>query len=350
MRFHHLWPLLLLLIPLGYLYGKRRELLLRPLADRLAILLRFAALGLVLLALCGPQILSRVEAHYVYFLLDRSASTRSAAPESELIERLNAWAAPQPHTQYGLIVFGAQPFVEVPFSPTLDLREIHTTVDPEGTDLAAAIELALETFPEGGTKTILLLSDGRATQGDLSKALVRAAREGVRIFTLPLLGPQGEVSVLDLRLPQEVAVGLPFRFQSVIYASSPTEAQLLISRDGELLKSQKVFLRAGLNFIEEESRLPQPGVYEYQIRVRAPADALTPNNTYRALVEAVGEPRLLLVETEEELRNGSPLEKLLKLAGYRYHPVALKEFAPTTASLLPLSLITHLTLPTSDLV
>jgi len=331
-RFHHLWPLVMLILPLGYLYWKREELRLRPLADRLAIALRVGALLLVLVALAGPQLLSRAEAHYVYFLVDRSASARSALTERELIERLNTWAVPQSNTEYGLIVFGAQPFLEVPFSPSLKLEEIHTEVDVEGTDLAAAIELALATFPQRGTKTLLLFSDGRATRGDLPEVLLRARREGVRIFTLPLGGPELEFSILDLRAPQEVAVGLPFTFQSVIYASRPAQGQLLISRDGRPLLTREIFLRAGLNFVEESDKLPEPGVYEYRAQLIVPQDTLVPNNTYRALVEAVGEPRILLVEAGEQ---ESLLERLLERAGYTYRRISPEELAPTVSSLLP---------------
>jgi Mg-chelatase subunit ChlD len=329
-RFTAIWTLALLLVPLGYLYWRRKELLTRPLPDLLATLLRVGAISLILIALAGPKLLSSVEAHYVYFLVDLSDSVREN--EAELIRRLNSWAVPRANTQYGLIVFGEEPYVEVPFAPTLELEEFHTEVDGTGTDLAAAISLALATFPEGGTKTLLLLSDGRPTQGDLAGVLVRAAREGVRIFTLPLEGPSGEWAVRELRAPREVAAALPFTFQSVIYATRSTQARLLIYRDGEPILNEEISLRAGLNFVEGRDELPASGVYEYRVELIAPGDALAQNNTYRALVEAIGDPHILLVEPQ--VAGPSPLEELLAGAGYAYERTTLREFAPTPASLL----------------
>jgi len=330
--FTSVWALVLLLLPLGYLYLRRKAIFARPLPDMLAVLLRVGAIALILVALAGPQLLSRVEAHYVYFLVDVSDSVRE--DESSVIERLSSLAVPMAGTKYGLIVFAKEPYVEVPFAPTLELDGIRTEVDRAGTDLAAAVELALATFPQGGTKTILLLSDGRPTRGDLTQVLMRAAREGVRIFTLPLEGPAGELAIRELRAPREVASGLPFTIQSVIYASRPAQARLLIYRGGELISNEEITLRAGLNFVEGRDELPAPGVYEYHAQLISPEDALNQNNTYRALVEAIGDPHILLVEAGSRAAGPSPIEEFLKGAGYPYTRITLEEFAPTAASLL----------------
>ncbi|OGF53225.1 MAG: hypothetical protein A2Z21_09650 [Candidatus Fraserbacteria bacterium RBG_16_55_9] len=333
-RFHHLWTLALLLIPLVYLFLRRHELGSRPIADRLAIALRIASISLLLISLAGPQLLSRAENHYIYFLADLSMSIRPSTSEPLLMERLNAWAIPEPHTQYGLIVFGKQPFVELPFAPSLDLKAIHTEVEPVGTDLSAALKLALTTFPEEGTKTIVLLSDGQSTQGDVSEALVQAAREEVKIFTLPVDPPTSEFSIQDVRVPREVAVDLPFVLQSVIYASKPGRSRLLAYRNEMLISQQELTLHAGLNFVQQSDELHQAGMYEYRMELVAPDDALSPNNTYQALVEAVGDPRILLVEAENESHFPSPLERLLANAGHAYTKASLREFAPTPVSLL----------------
>lgn len=335
MRFTQLWPLAFLLLPLAYLYVRRKEVSSRRLSDRLAILLRSGALLLALSSLGGPQLLSQVDAHYVYFLLDLSDSTRTGLPESTWIDQLNAWATPQPRTQYGLIVFGKQAFVEVPFASTLDVQDIHTNIETNGTDLSAALELAATTFPGNGTKTIIVLSDGRPTQGDVNEALVRVKREGIEVFTVPLSPPTSEYSIQDLRAPREVAVGLPFTFQSLIYASKSTRARLLTYRNEALLLDQELALHAGLNYIEQSDKSEKPGMFEYRVELVASGDSLTPNNAYRALVEAVGDPRILLVEANDREGSPTPLERLLTSAGYAYARVSLSEFAPTPASLLP---------------
>lgn len=332
-RLQQLWPLALLLIPLCILLWKRRELGFKPPAERAAILLRAVAVISLLLALAGPQIQSHVDAHYVYFLVDRSASAQTATSEAEVARRLTEWAAPRPNTHYGLIVFGKRAYVEVPITAALRINELQTQVDPVGTDLAAALELALASFPEDGTKTIALLSDGRATQGDVARALARARREGVAIYTLPVGAPKHETSVQALRMPREVAADLPFTFETVIHASAPTSARLLVYRDEQLVSDGELALHTGLNFVERRDELRGPGVHEYRVELIAAEDTLAANNRHRALVEATGEPRLLVVEAEETSAPSS-LTQILAQAGYAYERVSLRTFAPTLASLL----------------
>jgi Mg-chelatase subunit ChlD len=334
-RFHQLWVLALLVAPVIYLFRRRRDLRRSDSTDHWAIVLRAAAVALLLLALSGPQLQLHSQTHYIYFLVDRSDSTRATVETATLLERLRTWSVPQPNTQYGLIVFGKQAFVEAFFAPTLELEAFHTQLDPVGTDLAAALELALGTFPKGGTKTMVLLSDGQATQGDLSGVLVRAAREGAQVFTLPLDPPTSEYAVQDLRIPREVAVELPFVLQSVIYASKPTQARLFVYRNGAPVFQQEIALRAGLNFVEQSDELEQSGFYEYDVELIVPDDSLPANNRYRALVEAVGDPRILLVEAEPETSSPSPLQRLLGNAGHAYAKVPLRDFASSPVSLLP---------------
>jgi len=341
-RFQSLSALLWLLVPTALLLGAWRWGLWarRSGPERLALLLRAAALVLLALALSGPQLLSRVETHYVYFVMDLSEGTRAARLSQDWLARLREWAVPRPHVQYGLIVFGRGAAVEAPVGPTLDVDRVYTPVDGEATDLAAALELALGTFPPGGARTIVLLTDGQATEGGrkLGTLLARAAREGVRIFTVPLEAPAGtgEFAVQDLRMPEEVAVGLPFEYRALVYASRPTTARWLVYRDGKLLQSSEVPLQRGLNFLTGRDELAAPGVYEYRAELVVPGgvDTLPQNNAFRALVEAVGEPQIALVHARGD-PSPTPLESLLQRAGYAYTRIPLEELAPTPAALLP---------------
>ncbi len=340
-RFQNLVMLLWLLVPLALgLWAWRGGLWARrAVPERVALALRIAALTILALALSGPQLLSRVETHRIYFVVDLSESTRAARVADDWLAELRAWAVPRPHVEYGLIVFGREAFVEAPLGPTLDVDRVYTPVDGEGTDLAAALELALGAFPEGGAKTIVLLTDGRATEGvpELEAALARAAREGVPVFTVPLEAPAGtgEFAVQDLRVPEEVAVDLPFEYRALVYASRPTTARWLVYRNDELIENTEVALQRGLNFLEGRDELREPGVYEYRVELVIPegGDTLPQNNAFRALVEAVGEPQIALVY-DPETPSPTPLESLLRQAGYAYTRVPLGELAPTPASLL----------------
>ena len=334
-RFTDLWPLALLIVPILDAILRRRGLIRKSLADKLAIGLRLLAIVALILALGGPQLRSAVDAHAVYFLVDRSASARAALSEADLLERLNAWAEPQSNTRYGVIVFGKEAYVERPFRETLDMGELHTQVDPEGSDLAGALDLALATFPNDATRTIVLLSDGQPTGEDVSTSLARARREGASIVSLPLSAPRDELAIQGLQAPDEVATELPFSLRTIVYAGESAQARLLVYRDDSLIDESPVDLHAGLNVVERRDELSTSGAHAYRVELVADGDVLAENNAYEQVVRATGEPRILIVRGPDEGEPSATLSRVLDEAGSAYTTVSLGEFAPSLAALLP---------------
>ena len=87
----------------------------------------------------------------------------------------------------GVIVFGRRPRLELPPSavPRFNLREITSQVDPNYTDIAAALKLALASFPEGTGKRIVLISDGNENLGNAEEQARIARQNGVQIDVVP---------------------------------------------------------------------------------------------------------------------------------------------------------------------
>src|SRR5207302_11146513 len=90
--------------------------------------------------------------------------------------------------QAGVIVFGRWPRLELPPGTVRDLRfrKIISTIDDTHTDIAAAIKLALASFPEGSAKRIVLISDGNQNLGSAEEQARLARSLGVQIDVLPL--------------------------------------------------------------------------------------------------------------------------------------------------------------------
>jgi hypothetical protein len=194
------WALVGIALIASGLWAVRQRWRALPKAERLAVLGRAGALALICLALAGPRLSSGASERFVYFLVDRSASVGTEL--SKLSQLVQALAQPTERTFYGLISFGAEPMIETGFAPTLS--GFQTEPDPTATDIAQAIQLALETFPRRGRREIVLFTDGQATKGDLAVVVARARREGVPIHIWPLGGDLSEVWISDLELPEEV--------------------------------------------------------------------------------------------------------------------------------------------------
>jgi len=64
-------------------------------------------------------------------------------------------------------------------------------LSPQGSDLAAAVDAALQAIPEGAAADLLLLTDGEATEGDTAAAVRDARRAGLRVHAIGFGTPAG---------------------------------------------------------------------------------------------------------------------------------------------------------------
>lgn len=305
---------------------KRAQLRALPRADRLSALLRLGALVMLSLALAGPCFTQSASDRYIYFLVDRSASTQVGS--AEILRIVRTLAKPAPQTHYSLMSFAAEPIIESNFAPVLQITELQTEPRADATDLESAVRLALETFPAKGVREIVLLFDGQATTGDLSGALARARRAGVPIHVWPLAPSEQlpEVWLHDLQLPQEVAPGLPFPLRLRVGATQSDTGTLLLYRNDELIQTLSVDFAPGVQELRLTERIESPGAYYYRIYLKAGADGLSENNQLEGATLVPGGAQILVIERRV---GESTVARLLASANFSFEQKAFEDFATT---------------------
>jgi Mg-chelatase subunit ChlD/uncharacterized membrane protein len=332
--FDYLW--LLLLVPLSwwFVYHRWDELAHKERPDRFSALVRVGVLSVAMVALAGPKIAVFTSQHYVVFAVDLSSST-GASQDPQALTRLIRDAAPlDERTHYSVLTFGATPSIETNFSRELKLVQFHTNPPSAGTDIAAAIRLALQTFPKEGTKEIVLLTDGRASQGDLDSALAQARAQDVAVHTIPLgMTNKAEYWVEQLRIPEDVSRDLAFQILVKIGATQKGSGQILLYRGPELIWERSVDLETGINTLDLSDKLLETGSYEYQVVLKPAQDQIATNNQLSATVRAVGGPQILVLGAGSEPNRA--LRQVLHEAGYQIEERTLQEFTPTSAALTP---------------
>jgi Ca-activated chloride channel homolog len=181
------------------------------------IILLLAMLFLVL-GIAGPQFGSRLteekhEGIEIMVALDVSNSMRAedikpnrlerAKQElSKLMDRLN-------NDRIGLIVFAGDAYSQLPItndylSAKMFLSGISTgMVTRQGTDIGAAIDLAVKSFSPTtkAGKALIIISDGENHEGDVMESVKKAGGKGVRIFTIGMGLGQGT------RIPERTNAG-----------------------------------------------------------------------------------------------------------------------------------------------
>ncbi len=99
----------------------------------------------------------------------------------------------------GIIVFAGQAYVQLPITTDysagkLFLESINTDLIPtQGTDIGAAIDLALESFgkDEGKNKAIVIITDGEDNEAGAVKSAEAAAEKGITIHTIGMGSAEG---------------------------------------------------------------------------------------------------------------------------------------------------------------
>ena len=104
----------------------------------------------------------------VVFALDLSSSVARESVTAALDFVNRARESP---ARIGLVVFGSDAAVEsLVRSGSGSSREVTTRVEPAGTNIGRAIEVAIGAFPAAANRRIVLLTDGRENLGDARAA------------------------------------------------------------------------------------------------------------------------------------------------------------------------------------
>jgi Mg-chelatase subunit ChlD/uncharacterized membrane protein len=316
LSFQSPWYLLLLavLAPVWWL-SFRNLAALGPVRRWLALALRSAVLGLLILALAEAQIVRVTDRLTAIFLLDQSLSIPAEQREA-MVHYVNAAVAKhrKKDDRVGVIVFGRDAAIEIPpFAYDLEMTKIEVSVDPEHTNIAAAMKLAEATFAEDAARRIVVVSDGNENLGNAMEQAQGLAAAGVGVDVLPIRYHNlAEVAVERVVLPPDVRRNQPFDLRVVVnnltvprppqhpgvvhgklllYQSTPEGTRLL----GE----QPVTLPPGKKVFTVRQQIDAPNFYTYEARFipdRPEDDTWPQNNRATAFTQVQGKGQVLLIE------------------------------------------------------
>lgn len=282
-----------------------------------AIGLRAAVVCLIVLALAEVRAARRADRLTTIFLIDASQSVPQELKRAALDYVAESSKKRRPEDLSGVIVFGKTPRVETPPGPTeLNLLGVESTIDPENTDVAAALKLALATFPEDTARRIVVLSDGNENRGNLMEQAAAARSLGVQVDVVPIeYVYDHEVLVEKLAVPPDVKQGETIDVNVVIRAGEPTRGAIQVfqktdDRTAPAAGNEKPFpveLQRGVNVFTLKQKITKPNFYTFSAefipersaaaRSRSGASVdRAANNTATGFTHARGRARILLIE------------------------------------------------------
>ena len=205
-------------------------------------------------------------------------------------------------------------------------------VDPEYTNLAAAMKLAQATFPEDAAKRIVLVSDGNQNLGNALEQGQGLAAAGVGIDVVPIRYHNlAEVAVERVVLPSDVRRSQPFDLRVVVNNLSRAAAGRPAAwstanwsstnprpRSTRLLSEQHITLPPGKKVFTVRQQIDAPNFYTYEARFipdRPEDDTMPQNNRATAFTQVQGKGQVLLIEDCEHKGRARPAGRALAAAG-----------------------------------
>lgn len=309
----HPWFFALALIVVFLAWTQRRSLAdMTPTQRRVCFAIRTLLLLLLILALAGVRWLMPSRELAVIFAIDQSASV-SAAAQKEARDFVTASLGPKGGADTVGVV-GFAKYAALWQAPSADLKLTESwpeLADRKATDIGSALDFASAIFPAGKAKRLVLLSDGNDTTDLAASAAARLAAQGIELHTAPLHNASApEVLVEKVEVPRRLKAGEPFDLTARIRSNVATTAKAKLYQNQFLIEQRDLELKAGDNEFRAPNLKADGNFISYELEIIPALDTTTENNRASATASLRGEPRVLLVDSDET--NGRALADVLR--------------------------------------
>jgi von Willebrand factor type A domain len=325
------WLLLLLLVPILWIFSFQSLSGLGPYRRLFALLFRTVVFSLLVLALAGIQLQKISDRVTVIYLLDQSESIPKLTREAMLeyvhedvkAHRRKGDLKSASEDKAGIIIFGREATIEYPpFADeirSVGLLESLFDLRTDATNIASALKLAQASFPEDSAKRVVIVTDGNENLGDARTVARALADAGIGIDVVPIqLDLQSEVAVEKIVLPPDIRRGQPIEARVVLEnytkpsPENPTGEQkgrLRVTRrysnQDEPLGDEAVTLKPGKTTFSFQHTIDVPAGYTYRadfVPDDPKSDVMLQNNSATNFTHVRGKGRVLLIEDWENPR------------------------------------------------
>ena len=240
--------------------------------ERISHILRYIIIALTVAALAGTSLLTASPDRTAFLLVDVSASVDGEETLRLAREALEASG----DRQTGVIAFGREAALERSLSQKTPLGELSARIDPSGSDLNSALQLASALLPSDSNGGIAVISDGRVTGEESFFSSAGGLPVNV-LKTEPRSGADAQVT--EISVPSSLYTGQKYTAIVTVHANTAGEATLLLTRDRGEAQTRKVTLRKGENTFAFDAVAGNAGVSTVEAQVLMADDTVPVNDT-----------------------------------------------------------------------
>lgn len=313
---------------------------------RASLVLRVIVLCLLVLALISPTIPLPGRDTDVVFVVDHSASMGAAGRQAALDWVARALPSRDDDDRAAVVLFGRDAQVGYRLTTTPPGGVPPVRVLDDATDAERAVRLAAGMLGQGSRRRVVVLSDGRMTQGNLDQAAAQLAEAGIGldIVTVGQAGV-GDVLLEGMTAPAQVREGETYSVEVVLRNDTTTSASgtLTLSADGTTISEQAVELPPGRSTVVIDHVSESSGLDSLRAELRSGASTVERNDAAAAAVQVAGPPKVLLIDADEV--ESAPVIAALKAEGIGVDRRASDQGVPGVAELVTYDSVVLVNLP-----
>ncbi len=304
--FENPWMLFLLipavaviLVPFFFIPKERRKTLKRI----LPLVLHLIIVVLLVLILSGFTLLERTEDQAVIILVDLSDSTLSVREKmTEHADTLLGLI--DEHTPVGVIAFGKEQIYSLECSDGNRKLVLDEPV-ADATDISSALEYAASMAPKECALRIVLLSDGKQTDGNAEFVAYELATKGVRIDALyydTTKLANAEIQISSLSAPKGIYLGKETAIVGEIRCNSNNNALVKLLENDTVVWEETRTFSAGSTVLNIPITPQSVGTHRYTLILEPQTDDILKNNQAAVYLPVADRSSILIVsDTQYEM-------------------------------------------------
>ena len=195
-----------------------------------------------------------------------------------------------------VVLFGDNSKIDKVLNKKKTYKTLNENPVTTATNIQEAVESALSLFERGGSKRIVLITDGEENQGDILKSIPLINEQKIDFKVYKVSGEKGnEVYVDSVKVPDNIAVGEEFSVSIDIRSNYATDAKLTLFSGRNKVGEQEVKIQKGKNTFVFKDKQASGGFKGYRVLIESADDTNKANNEYSTFTNVMDKPNILII-------------------------------------------------------
>jgi uncharacterized membrane protein len=297
------WALcLLILIAFAFYINKKSLAELSSFRKWIAFAIRALLILIFTLSIAGLKIVWKSNKICVIFALDVSNSISEDEKQRGLSFIGKSLEKLKDDDQAGLVVFGEKADIDIPPKTVPQINRVSSIPSKNYTNINSAIKTAVDLFPQGFQKKIVLISDGNENIGNVLNEADGLKSQDIEIHSIPLstrLEGKNEVLIENLIAPSQASMGQLFDIRAVIKSNTDALLKVMLFMDGKFVDQQEVTIKkpdSKKMLIFRQIIMDGERSHTYKASIEPNIDTIRENNQAQVLVASAGKQKVLYVD------------------------------------------------------